>query len=112
MSLVTDSKMDAGLYSVPNGLMHTSKPKLRSCLPMLSVKQLPSIMILSLYEMPTLHFSSATGVCSFMWAKLSKKSKLFPIFGEYLDYRSFASLRMTYDKRFTYIFDFAARMLC
>ena len=76
---------------------------------MLSVKQLPSIMILSLYEMPTLHFSSATGVCSFMWAKLSKKSKLFPIFDEYLDY---CLLKMTYEKKIIYCFYFTAGMLC
>lgn len=32
---------------------------------MLSEKQLPSIMILSLYDMPTLHGASVTGVCNF-----------------------------------------------
>ena len=57
--------MDAGLYRVPKGLMQTSNPKFLSWLPMLSVKQLPSMIILSSYDIPTLHFSSATGVCSF-----------------------------------------------
>ena len=48
VSLLMLLYMDAGLYSVPNGFMHTSNPKSASCLPMLSVKQLPSIIILSL----------------------------------------------------------------
>ena len=93
--------MDAGLYRVPKGLTHTSNPKLWSRLPILSVKQLPSIMVLSLYEMPNLHFSSATGVCSFIRAKLSKNSKLFSIFDEYL----------TYDETFIYFYRSSAGML-
>ena len=88
------SDIDAGLYSVPNGLTHTSNPKSLSCFPILSEKQLPSIIILSLYDMPTLHFSSATGVCSFIEAKLSKNHNTFLSLKDF-SMRSFTSFRMT-----------------
>ena len=77
-------RMEIGLYSVPKGFIHTSNPKFSSCLPMFSEKQLPSIIILSLYEMPTLQDPSATGVCNFsivgscLIAKIALKAQKCP----------------------------------
>jgi hypothetical protein len=43
---------------------------------MLSEKQLPSIMILSSYDMPTLHGESVTGVCSFNILQIYQNSSI------------------------------------
>ena len=76
--------IEMGLYSVPKGFTHASNPKSESWRPMLSEKQLPSINILSSYEMPTLHFSSATGVCNLSMVQIYQ--------------RFFTSFRMTREK--------------
>ena len=65
--------METGLYNVPNGFTHTSNPNASSCLPILSEKQLPNIIILSENVMFMWHLSSMTGVWSLIMLQKYQK---------------------------------------